>query len=127
MLRCKRVNVRTINAELAEFAEIKTLTTEDTEDTEDERQHTCDRPAQRATHASSLRAQRSLRSVVLFRVFCEFRVFRGVSYLISHSCTFQKIPVFVGLPVKCCSDAGTASSLVMLYSGSSGTASATIA
>ena len=37
-----------------------------------------------------------------------------LTYLISHSCTFQKIPVLVGLPVKCCSDAGTASSLVML-------------
>ena len=34
-----------------------------------------------------------------------------LAYLISHSWTFQKMPVFVGLPLKCCSDAGTASSL----------------
>ena len=31
----------------------------------------------------------------------------------SHSCTFQKTPVLVGLPLKPCSVAGTASSLVM--------------
>ena len=39
---------------------------------------------------------------------------RTKGYRSSHSCTFQKIPVLVGLPLKFRSVAGIASSLVML-------------